>query len=311
MKNLLIFCSFFTFLFSSGQEISVNRVKDIVATLAADSMQGRKFRTPQNLEAAQYIAKQFEKNKLDYCIGDSYLVPFKYKDGHTYYNVCGLKKGVSPRLIALGAHFDHIGLASQGEDKIYNGADDNASGVAAVIALSDYYKDKKPREGILFMAFNAEEIGLVGSRYLSEDSGFQQYRPQITLLLNFEMLGTISEFGKNKVFITGSELSNLQHILNTNAPKGFEIVDDPYTKQHLFFRSDNVNFFKKGIVAHSLSTVDMKHQNHYHRVNDDINLIAFDNLTQIINSFAKTLDHMMEQDFAPQYIDKLKKTLKK
>ncbi|KAF5305967.1 hypothetical protein FQR65_LT18641 [Abscondita terminalis] len=111
-----------------SQEIKEARIKEIVSTLASDEMKGRKFGTEENLKAAQYIAEQFKQNKLDYCYGDSYLVPFTYKDGKTYYNVCGVKKGTEDSYIAFGAHFDHIGEAKEGEDKIFNGADDDASG---------------------------------------------------------------------------------------------------------------------------------------------------------------------------------------
>ena len=58
------------------------------------------------------------------------------------------KKGTEDSYIAFGAHFDHIGEAKEGEDKIFNGADDDASGVSTVIGLSDYYKGKKPRKGL-------------------------------------------------------------------------------------------------------------------------------------------------------------------
>ncbi|MDR2228958.1 MAG: M28 family peptidase [Flavobacteriaceae bacterium] len=305
MKNIAILA----FGLASGlyfsQEIKEARIKEIVSTLASDDMKGRKFGTEENMKAAQYIAEQFKQNKLDYCYGDSYLVPFTYKDGKTYYNVCGVKKGTEDSYIAFGAHFDHIGEAKEGEDKIFNGADDDASGVSTVIGLSDYYKGKKTKEGLIFMAFNGEEIGLVGSKYLANDEKFQTYIPKIKALFNFEMLGTPSAFGLNKVYMTGHDQSDLDEIINANAPKGFEVAPDPYLSEKLFFRSDNVNFVKKGIVAHSFSTVDMEHQNHYHQVNDDINVINTQNLTQIVNSFAKTIDQLMKKDFKPKYVKPL------
>ncbi|WP_312322102.1 M28 family peptidase [Soonwooa sp.] len=289
-----------------AQTISESRIKDIVTTLAADNMKGRKVGTPENEKAAEYIAEQFKKNKLDYCYGKSYLVPFHYND-EMYFNVCAIKKGKTDKIIAFGAHFDHIGERTTGEDKIYNGADDNASGTSAVIALSDYYKDRKDDYSYMFLGFNAEEIGLVGSDNLSNNAEFKKYLPNIKALFNFEMIGTKSEFGANKMFMTGDNVSDLKDILNQNAVGDFKIVGDPYLDQGLFYRSDNVGFVKKDVIAHSFSTVDMNHQNHYHKVNDDISVIDFKNLTDLVNSFAKTLDKTLQKDFNPKYNEKLEK----
>ncbi|MGV4412831.1 M28 family metallopeptidase [Chryseobacterium sp. T1] len=306
MKKICTILLISTFGLSFSQEIKEDRIKDIITTLASDEMKGRKIGTEENMKAAEYIAEQFKKNKLDYCYGSSYLVPFHYKD-EMYFNVCAIKKGSGKDVIAFGAHFDHIGTKETGEDKIYNGADDNASGTAAVIALSDYYKDRKDNYSYLFIGFNAEEIGLVGSKNLAASGEFQKYIPNIKALFNFEMIGTKSEFGANKLFMTGDNLSDLDELINANAVNDFKIVPDPYLSQQLFYRSDNANFFKKGIIAHSLSTVDMNTQNHYHQVNDDISVIDVKNLTNIVNSFAKTLDKTLKKDFNPKYNDQIKK----
>src|SRR6218665_1878009 len=91
-----------------GQDISKERVVNIVSTLASDEMKGRKFGTSENDKAAEYIAGEFKKDNLDYCFGDSYLIPFEYK-GQKGFNVCGIKKGKSEQSLAFSAHFDHIG----------------------------------------------------------------------------------------------------------------------------------------------------------------------------------------------------------
>ena len=125
-----------------SQDISKERIVNIVSTLASDEMKGRKFGTQENDRAAEYIASEFKKNNLDYCFGDSYLIPFEYK-GKKGNNVCAIKKGKSQQSLAYSAHFDHIGTNNKEGDNIYNGADDDASGVATVIGLADYFKDKK------------------------------------------------------------------------------------------------------------------------------------------------------------------------
>lgn len=298
---VLIAQSFLSF----AQDISKERVVGIVSTLASDEMKGRKFLTPENDKAAEYIAQEFKKNNLDYCFGDSYLVPFEYK-GQKGFNVCGIKKGKSEQSLAFSAHFDHIGTNNKEGDNIYNGADDDASGVSTVIGLADYFKDKKTDFSMVFMAFNAEEIGLVGSKALSENQNLNPVFNNIKALFNFEMLATESQFGKNAVFMTGDEFSDFDELINANAVNGLKVYPDPYQGQQLFYRSDNVNFVKRKIIAHSISTVDMNKAFHYHAVNDDINIVDADNLTNIINNFAKTIEKFNTKNFQPKYNDKVK-----
>lgn len=288
-----------------SQDISKERIVNIVSTLASDEMKGRKFGTQENDRAAEYIASEFKKNSLDYCFGDSYLIPFEYK-GKKGYNVCAIKKGKSQQSLAYSAHFDHIGTNNKEGDNIYNGADDDASGVATVIGLADYFKDKKTDFSMVFMAFNAEEIGLVGSKALSENQNLNPVFNNIKALFNFEMLATESQFGKNAVFMTGDEFSDFDELINANAVNGLKVYPDPYVGQQLFYRSDNVNFVKKKIVAHSISTVDMNKATHYHAVNDDINIVDADNLTNIINNFTKTIEKLNTKNFQPKYNDKVK-----
>lgn len=298
---VLIAQSFLSF----AQNISKERVVGIVSALASDEMKGRKFGTPENDKSAEYIAQEFKKNNLDYCFGDSYLVPFEYK-GQKGYNVCGIKKGKSEQSLAFSAHFDHIGTNNKEGDNIYNGADDDASGVSTVIGLADYFKDKKTDFSMVFMAFNAEEIGLIRSKALSENQNLTPVFNNIKALFNFEMLATESQFGKNAVFMTGDEFSDFDELINANAVNGLKVYPDPYQGQQLFYRSDNVNFVKRKIIAHSISTVDMNKAFHYHAVNDDINIVDADNLTNIINNFAKTIEKFNTKNFQPKYNDKVK-----
>lgn len=305
MKKLSIVLFAVHSLFSFAQDISKDRVVDVISTLASDEMKGRKFGTVDNDKAAEYIANEFKKNNLDYCFGDSYLIPFEYK-GKKGYNVCGIKKGKSEKSLAFSGHFDHIGTNNKEGDNIYNGADDDASGISTVIGLSDYFKNKETDFSMVFMAFNAEEIGLIGSKALSENQNLDPVLDHISALFNFEMLATDSQFGKNAVYMTGDEFSDFDELINKNAVNGLKVYPDPYQKEHLFYRSDNVNFVKRKIIAHSISTVDMSTAKHYHAVNDDINIVDADNLTNIINNFAKTIEKLNPQNFQPHYNDKVK-----
>lgn len=304
MKKLITAIVLAQSFLSFAQEISKERVVNIISTLASDEMKGRKFGTPENDKAAEYIASEFKKDDLDYCFGDSYLIPFEYK-GQKGFNVCGIKKGKSEKSLAFSGHFDHIGTNNKSGDNIYNGADDDASGIATVIGMADYFKDKKTDYSLVFMAFNAEEIGLIGSKALSDNKDLNPVFNNIVALFNFEMLATESQFGKNAVFMTGDEFSDFDELINANAVNGLKVHSDPYQGQQLFYRSDNVNFVKKKIIAHSISTVDMNKATHYHAVNDDINIVDADNLTNIINNFAKTIEKFDTKNFTPKYNDKV------
>lgn len=299
-KITLLVIGLFAFNQANAQYSKENQ-KKYVEELASDAMQGRKFGTPENRAAAELIAEKFKQNNLKPCVGDSYLIEFKHK-GKTGQNVCGIKEGKSTDIYAVGAHFDHVGTDDKGDDKIFNGADDNASGTSAVMALSDYFKNKNVNQTMMFMAFDAEEIGLIGSKMLVENTDFQTYLPNMKVMLNLEMIGTVSAFGEGKVYMTGSDRSDLMSLMNKHSSKTFKVENDPYLKQKLFFRSDNVNFVNHKVVSHALSSVNMENQKHYHQKNDEISVINFENLSEITQGIANSLYGMMEKEEAPRYL---------
>lgn len=305
MKKLTFLTLSLFSVFTLAQEVSTERIKTVLSTLASDEMKGREIGTPENENAANYIAKLFKENNLEYCTGTSYLVPFDYK-GKRVYNVCGVKKGKTDKYLGFSGHFDHIGTSNTGGDNIYNGADDDASGITTLVGISDYFKTKKPEFSMVFMAFNGEEKGMLGSTAIADDKNLDKIYNNLYALFNFEMVATESQFGKNAVFMTGDGFSNLDELFNKNAVNGLKINADPYAAEQLFYRSDNVNFVKKKIIAHSISTADMTKIKHYHQVTDDVSIVDFDNMTQIINNFGKTLDKLSPKNFAPKYNDTVK-----
>lgn len=305
MKKLtyLTFSLFSIFAFS--QQVPEERIKTVLSTLASDEMKGREIGTPENDNAANYIATLFKENNLGYCTGTSYLVPFSYK-GKTVYNVCGIKKGKTDKYLGFSGHFDHIGTSKNPKDNIYNGADDDASGIATLVGIADYFKNINPEFSMVFMAFNGEEKGMLGSKAISKDQSLDKIYNNMTALFNFEMVATESAFGKNALFMTGDEFSDLDELFNTNAANGLKINPDPYAAQQLFYRSDNVSFVKKKIIAHSFSTVDMTKATHYHNESDDVQIVDFGNMTQIVNNLGKTLEKLSPKNFTPTYNGKVK-----
>ena len=165
-----------------GQEPSAKRLKKHIRYLASDKMKGRGTGSPENAKAARYVAKHFKKYGLSPLGTDGYFQEFTAKIRRVIVpdslrkaeNVIGFLDNGAPYTIVIGAHYDHLGLGRQGssldslpQGKIHNGADDNASGVAGLLELAQYFSKNNVKEpyNFLFMAFGAEELGLQGSRY--------------------------------------------------------------------------------------------------------------------------------------------------
>jgi hypothetical protein len=218
-------------------------------------------------------------------------------------NIAGMIEGRKTNEIVLyTAHYDHIGIISPvEEDSVANGANDNASGVAGVIALAQYFnKQKKPERSIYFVAFTAEEQGGYGSKYFA-----QQVDPeQITAMINIEMIGKPALEGPNTGWITGFEHSDLGQIMQKNlADSSFIFYPDPYPKQNLFFRSDNAPFAMMGIPAHSISTTPIDVDQDYHRVTDEFNSLDIEHTTNTIQAIANGTQGIIYGKHTPQRID--------
>lgn len=203
-------------------------------------------------------------------------------------NVVGYLPGKSRHAesVIFSAHYDHIGvLKPEAGDSIANGADDDASGTTAVIALARHFKKQKDNErSLIFVAFTAEEVGGYGSQYFSK----QQDPAQIMGMFNIEMIGKESKFGKKAAFITGFERSDFGSILQKNlAGTGYAFHPDPYVSQNLFYRSDNATLARLGVPAHSISSDQIDIDKLYHSVDDEFESLDIANMTHLIKAIAK------------------------
>ncbi|MDQ6813532.1 MAG: M20/M25/M40 family metallo-hydrolase [Bacteroidota bacterium] len=200
-------------------------------------------------------------------------------------NVVGVipGKGKPDEIVVFSGHYDHLGIGkADGSDSIYNGANDDASGITAIIELAKYYKAAKSNERtLLFAAFAGEEIGGYGSQYFSK-----QLNPdQVIAMFNMEMIGTESKWGKNSAYITGFEKTDLGKILQKNLQGStFSFYPDPYIDQNLFYRSDNATLARLGVPAHTISTSKMDTEPNYHRLTDEVGTLDLTNMTAIIKS---------------------------
>ena len=188
--------------------------------------------------------------------------------------------------VVFSGHYDHLGIgkSNKDQDSVYNGANDDASGTAAVIMLSQYFSRLKNNERtIIFVAFTAEEIGGFGSRYFSKKLD----PAKVVALFNIEMIGTESKWGTNSAYITGYEKSDFGKILQDNlAGSAFHFEPDPYPKQNLFYRSDNATLAELGVPAHTISTSKMDTEKFYHTQEDEIETLDMNNMAEIIKAIA-------------------------
>ncbi|RYY21623.1 MAG: M20/M25/M40 family metallo-hydrolase [Cytophagaceae bacterium] len=208
-------------------------------------------------------------------------------------NIVGVLPGQDPKraseYVVFSGHYDHLGvLPPVAGDSIANGADDDASGTTAVVALAEYFKQKKANaRPLLFVAFTAEEVGGFGSKYFSK----QLDPKQVTAMFNIEMIGKEAKFGPKTAFITGYDKSDFGRLLQANLKgTGFRFEPDPYPEQNLFYRSDNATLAKLGVPAHTISTDQIPTDKRYHSVDDEVSSLDVKNMTEVISAIARSAE---------------------
>jgi len=283
-------------------------VKKHLYTLASDQMQGRKAGTPGIEKAASYIETEFKKIGLTfYDTLNSYRQTFtiKSKEGNkdiTTSNIIGLLQGKSKKeeYVIISAHYDHLGVNGASGDSIFNGANDNASGVTGVLTLAKYFKEKNLNERtIIFVAFTAEEMGLVGSKYFGKGIDASKYIAGI----NLEMIGKSPSFGPNSAWLTGFDRSDFGQIIQNNLiGTGYQLFPDPYFKYNLFFRSDNASLARLGVPSHSFSTTAIDVDKDYHQPSDEVETLNITVITQTINAVAKGAESVISGKDTPSRI---------
>ncbi len=230
---------------------SLQLIKDI-RTLSADKFEGRRTGTKGNRMAQFYIMDRFKELGLQ-PYHNTYEYPFYFNEGDKRImgtNLYGYIPGKLPGAIVITAHYDHLGISSRegAVDSIFNGADDNASGTCALLALIKYYKQHSPQHTLVFAALDGEEEGLQGAK------AFTQQPPipleQMELNLNMDM---VSRNTQQELYVCGTyQNPDLKpYVTKVAANSGIKLLmghDKPedgaqdWTKQ-----SDHYEFYKKGI----------------------------------------------------------------
>ena len=287
--------------------IQKSEVTRIETELSSDAMEGRALFTPGIEKASVFIEGEFKRIGLTYYKElQSYRQDFLIKDKKAN-NVIGIIPGKSKpnEYVIFSGHYDHLGMKESGDDKVFNGANDDASGITAVITLAEFFKKKNDNaRTLIFVAFTGEETGGYGSAFFSKTINADE----VVAMFNIEMIGTDSKWGKNSAYITGFERSDFGTILQKNlVGSGFNFYQDPYPQEQLFYRSDNARLAALGVPAHTISTSKMDVEPNYHKLSDEISTLDMDNMTEIIKSIAISSQTIISGKDTPSRVPKMKK----
>ena len=282
-------------------QVNSKNLKKHITYLSSDKMLGRETGMKGSAKAADYIEKFFKKYKLEPKGENGFRQNFpatitRIKVDHPERrsdNIIGFLDNGAPYTIVVGAHYDHLGTGeiggsrdSLGVGKIHNGADDNASGVSGMLELARHYATNDIQEpyNMLFIGFGAEELGLLGSKYFTENPTISL--DSIQWMLNMDMIGRYNP--ENGLAVIGYGTSS-----------AFPIIFDGLTSTIKFNKSkdgnggsDQTSFYKKNIPGLFFHTGG--HED-YHKPTDDENKIDYHALEAILRLEIDVLDNSMKQ----------------
>jgi Zn-dependent M28 family amino/carboxypeptidase len=283
-----------------------NYVSD-VTYLAHDSLEGREVGTQGEVIAATYIAKRMKEIGLTPKGDDnSYFQIFTRKmKAHPHdtigeggkiegRNVLGFIDNESENTLVIGAHYDHLGYGEEGSladsaGQIHNGADDNASGVAAMLGLANKFKNTKLKSNVLFIAFTGEEKGLWGSNYFVKNSTLSNSK--MNFMINMDMVGRLDS--NNRLAIYGIGTSPVfKPILDSCNTSGFKSKFDSSGVGP----SDHTSFYLADVPVLHFFTGQHKD---YHKPTDDTEFINFEGIVKVADYIERVVLALNQYDTIP------------
>lgn len=299
MKKIVLFVVLASILSCKTEpKVAESKIKEDIAFLADDKLEGRQTGTDGEKKAAEYLIKRYKEIGLDPKGTEGYLQPFSFKpktDPHkevefttnadstiTGNNVIGYINNGAKSTIVIGAHYDHLGFGGEGslfrgeEKAVHNGADDNASGVAVMLNLASRLKVKndtakvKDNNNYLFMAFSGEEMGLLGSNYFSKNPTIDAN--SINYMINMDMVGRMKADSTLAVYGTGTS-PLFKQTLKANNEK-FKLIEN----ESGVGPSDHTSFYLIDIpVLHFFTG---QHED-YHKPGDDSEKLNYEGMRLI------------------------------
>ncbi len=289
-------------------EVTEANVHRLLFDISDDSMLGRGTGAEGTRRASRYIAGEMRKIGLEPAGDSGYFqrVPLLRKGNISLakswdefnatspdkrvvdVNVVGILRGSDPTardsVVLIDAHYDHLGYKPGATgDSVFNGADDDASGVVAVLEIARVMASgPKPRRSVIFLLTTGEELGLLGTRWYVQNPVVPLEKTVANL--EFEMIGRPDSLagGSGKVWLTGFERTTMGAMFKA---AGLDIVADPRPAQSFYTRSDNIAFARRGIPAHVMSTFNM--HTDYHGLKDEADRANIPHMTAVIRAGAK------------------------
>ncbi|OOG70557.1 M20/M25/M40 family metallo-hydrolase [Algoriphagus sp. A40] len=280
-----------------SDEKLLSALKEDVTFLAADDLGGRAIGTEGEQKAAEYLAGEFEKIGLEPKGTEGFFQPFTVSkptnpheeavigtdgEGITGRNVVGFLDKKADKTIVIGAHFDHLGMGGQGslhrgDSAIHNGADDNASGTAALLALAKILQHEELKSNVLFIAFSGEENGLWGSNYFVKNPTIDL--KMVNYMINMDMVGRLNEEKSLAVYGVGTSPS-FPSILDPINSDSLKIV----TTESGVGPSDHTSFYLQDLpVLHFFTG---QHED-YHKPSDDSDKINYEGLVTVVRYISR------------------------
>ena len=275
--------------------------------IAGDTSRGKLTHLVINADLNSTLQQLADRDSLP----GSIFISGGYERATPSSNVVGFLEGSDPNLkdqhVVVTAHYDHVGTRVQPDrpqtnfDSVFNGARDNAFGVAAILTAAKILAEDPPKRSVLFVAFTAEEIGLLGSQYFVDHPIIPLN--QMVFNLNTDGAGysdtsLISIMGLNRVGATAELTAACEAF-------GFEAFADPAPGQGLFDRSDNVSFARVGIPAPTFSPgfrdFDQNILKNYHQPSDESDTLDFGYVHRFCQAFAKAARLVADMEQQPRW----------
>lgn len=282
--------------------ITADDLRNHVGFLASDELEGREGGMPGGQTAGEYLRAAFEKCGLQPAGTSGFFQGF----GEGYRNVIATLPGSAPEfakeVIVLGAHYDHVGYGGKRNVRdsaglVHNGADDNASGTAAIleVAQAAAMLSRAPRRTLLFILFDAEEKGLLGSKHWIENPTHSL--DQVKFMFNLDMIGRLRD---QRVEVYGwRSAPGLRYLIcEANQGMGFDL-DFSWRNR---FDSDHAPFFRKSIPVMLLHT---GLHDDYHRATDDPDKINYEGIEQVARWVFEMAVSLADADTVPSFRDKV------
>jgi acetylornithine deacetylase/succinyl-diaminopimelate desuccinylase-like protein len=288
----------------SADETALHDLRVDVGYLSADLLEGRETGTEGERLAAQYIVQQFRKMDLSPGLDSAWVQPFDFTyspnphaptgEGtpRTGRNVVAHLDHGAERTIVIGAHYDGLGFGgvgsrAPGDSSIHNGADDNASGVAALLEIARQLQASEARShNVLFVAFSGEELGLYGSKHFVDAMPVSIER--VRYMINLDMVGRLGSERRLVVSGTGTSPAWSAALNAAAEATDLTLAEDPSG----LGASDHTSFYLEDIPAVHLFTGA---HDDYHTPTDDSHRIDYDGLHDVA-SFAVRLVEELDDD---------------